>query len=347
MSFFLLSSRLALPRHSWKTGNLYHKEMPGCFTTRLGWNFYITKSYVSRPRIPISLRCVTTTCGSSTEQGMCCFESATTQHELNDNGSEATLKCSARWRLEFCAVSGGMRETLPRVLHAVRRCPSRMDNASCNVSCMKSGRISSDSKPKEEASRCGRHQLCHKHLPCETLAKFRLWSRNHISLLLMPYRNNSQPFRHHFFQYPLQYLRNLAPENFPRNQSSFLSHRFFFACLLPIWWIYKYNISISMGIIDESLKISSGCCGCSSKGKKNWSGWCFWLVKHEEKMIPPSHSPVNLINYPTIHTSHQQGDRRLPLCHGCAPQPPGSFGGSHCLFGDFGHGEVGVSRRWV
>ena len=312
MSFFLLSSRLALPRHSWKTGNLYHKEMPGCFTTRLGWNFYITKSYVSRPRIPISLRCVTTTCGSSTEQGMCCFESATTQHELNDNGSEATLKCSARWRLEFCAVSGGMRETLPRVLHAVRRCPSRMDNASCNVSCMKSGRISSDSKPKEEASRCGRHQLCHKHLPCETLAKFRLWSRNHISLLLMPYRNNSQPFRHHFFQYPLQYLRNLAPENFPRNQSSFLSHRFFFACLLPIWWIYKYNISISMGIIDESLKISSGCCGCSSKGKKTDPDGVFgWWSMRKKWFLLPTHPWISS----TIQPSTPPINRVTGVCH--------------------------------
>lgn len=278
--------------------------MPGCFTTRLGWNFYITKSYVSRPRLPISLRCVATTCGSSTEQGMCCFESAATQHELNDNGSEATLKCSARWRLEFCAVSGGMRETLPRVLHAVRRCPSRMDNASCNVSCMKSGRISSESKPKEE-----------------------------------------QPFRHHFFQYPLQYLRNLAPENFPRNQSSFLPHRFFFTYLLPIWWRYKYNISISMNNrwipknLFRMLRVF--------KYGKNWSGWMFLVGEAWGKMIPPSHSPVNLINYPAIHTSHQQGDRRLPLCHGRAPQPPGSFGGSHCLFGDFGHGEVGVSRRWV
>lgn len=142
------------------------------------------------------------------------FESATTQHELNDNGSEATWKCSARWRLEFCAVSGGMRETLPRVLHAVRRCPSRMDNALCNVSCMKSGRISSDSKPKEEASRCGRHQLCHKHLPWETLAKFRLWSGNHISLLLMPYRKlTTLPTP--FFSVPLTVPKKPGARKFP------------------------------------------------------------------------------------------------------------------------------------
>ena len=133
----------------------------------------------------------------ATQQGICCLECTTTQHELNDNGSEATSNCSTRRRLEFCLVSGGMRETLLMVLHAVRRCPSRVDNASCNVSCMRSRKISSDSKPKEEASRgCGMYLYTMRNtVKIQTLIqKLHFIADNSI------YRNNSQPCGPNFSQ---------------------------------------------------------------------------------------------------------------------------------------------------